>query len=587
MTEKFEKLFPKNQSGILTGMLIGETNSISESVIEDFKKSGITHLLAVSGSNVAMVIVICKLLFSKLFGKKYSPFFVIIFVILFVLISGASPSVLRAGLMAILEVTAGILIKKSNSFNNLFFSAFIILILNPFSLINVGFILSFVGTIGILILSEPLQKFFKKFIKSNMILENLSVTLSAQIFLLPVMAYFFNTISIISILTNLIVLPIASILTVAGLITFIISLIYFPIANIISIPIEYLIDYIMFIANACSNIKFFNITVITPKMYKIIFYYLIVWILTDKEIDIYINKLSGKNNLVNKRKLIILITILCCLISVFNKLPKNYIEVSCIDVGQGDSFYIQTQSNKSILIDGGGSETSDYNVGENVLLPYLLDRGCSKIDIIFVSHAHADHIDGILTVVKKLKIGKVIIGPQNRGDEKIAELYKVCKSRDIEIMHVSAGNIIDFDNIKFEILYPYKNAHDDNVNNLSLIFRMKYANRSMLFTGDIESSCEEKIKGDIKADILKVAHHGSKTSTTDSFLKRVIPQIAIISVADKNTYGHPNEKVIERLNMYTNNIYMTKNSGEIRIRIYRNSKIFMNECIKNNTFAKH
>lgn len=587
INEKFEELFPQNQAGILNGMLIGETNSISKDVIEDFKESGITHLLAVSGSNVAMVIVISKLLFSRLFGKKYSQFFVIIFIILFVLISGASPSVLRAGLMAILDIVAGILVKKSNSFNNLFFSAFIIFLLNPFSLINVGFILSFAGTIGILTLSEPIQKVLQKFIKSEMILENASVTLSAQIFLLPIIAYFFNTVSIVSIFTNLFVLPIASILTVAGLITFIISLICFPIANIISVPIKYLINYIMFIANICSNIAIFNITVITPKLYKIIFYYMIVWVLTNKRADMYINEISSKNKIVNKRNLIISIVILSCLINVFYKTPKNYIEVSCIDVGQGDSFYIQTQNNKSILIDGGGSETSDYNVGENILLPYLLDRSCYKIDIIFVSHAHADHIDGVLTVIEKLKVGKVIIGPQNKDDEKILELYKMCRDKKVEIMSVSTGNVINFDNIKFEIIYPYKNAQEDNVNNLSLILKMKYANKSILFTGDIEGDSEEKIKGDIKADILKVAHHGSKTSTTENFLKRVSPQIAIISVAEKNIYGHPSAKVLERLSRYTNKIYMTKDSGEIRIRIYKNSKIFINECIKSNVSAKH
>ncbi len=567
ITENLNKLFSKNQAGILNGMLIGETNGISNEVIEDFKNSGITHLLAVSGSNIVLVIVISKFIFSKIFGKKYSWIFIISFIMFFVCISGASPSVVRAGLMAILEIFAGLLVKKSNSINNLFLSAFIILLINPLSIINIGFILSFAGTIGILLISDKITQRLKEHIRFEMLLENLSVTLSAQIILFPIMAYYFNSISLTSLITNLLVLPISSVLTVTGLILFILSIIYFPLAKLISVPLGYLIDYIMIIAKACSKLSFLNFTVSTPSVFEIILYYMIIWALINR-----------KNNLL-KRVLVGIIIFLIAITKVYDAIPKKYVEVSCVDVGQGDCFFIETSKGKRILIDGGGSETSSYDVGKNILLPYLLDRKCRKIDLIFISHAHADHINGIMTVIENLKVGKVIIGVQNLKDAKVEELYKICKKRHVEIKIVTAGESVKIDDLFFDILYPAINVKDDNVNNLSLVIKMRYKNRSMLFTGDIETYGEDKINVNIKADILKVAHHGSSTSTSEDFLKKVSPNISIISVAKKNMYGHPNENVVERLKRFSN-LYMTKDSGEINIRIYKNSRIFIKERIK-------
>lgn len=579
INENLQKLFEQNEAGILNGILIGETNSISLKVTEDFKNSGITHLLAVSGSNVVMIIAISKVLFTKLFGKKHYHLFVIIFIVLFILLSGSSPSVMRAGIMAILEIVANLLIKKSNSINNLFLSALIILLINPISLLNIGFILSFLGTLGILFFSGNIEKCLKRFLKSKIILENLSITLSAQIMLLPIMAYYFNTISVISLLTNMLVLPVASIMTVAGLVVFIISIVSFPFAKVVAVPISYLIKYIMVVANYCAKASFFNFTVPTPKLTHIIGYFLIASMLIIKEYNGNNMALKYFFKCKTKRIAIILVMIFVIISDLVGYIPKDFIEIACIDVGQGDSFFIKTVSGKNILIDGGGSETSNYDVGKNILLPYLLYRRCTTIDYIFLSHAHADHMDGILTVIQNLKVGKVIVGPQNNEDEKFGQLVKECKKRKIPISYVSAGSMLTIDKIKFLVLYPTKNYQDSNVNNLSLVLKMDYANKSMLFTGDIEAKGEESVKKLTDVDILKVAHHGAKTSSTENFLKKTKPKIAVISVAEKNIYGHPNSQVVERLKKYAD-IYMTKKSGEIRIRIYKNSKIYIDERIK-------
>ena len=206
--ENLELFFPKEQLGILIGMIIGDTSYITDEVENSFKLSGITHLLAVSGSNVAYIIFATKFLFQKILGKCFSNYITIITVILFVLVSGATPSVVRAGIMAIILILSEILSRQPNTYATIAVTAVLILLYNPLIICDVGFILSFGGTLGIVLLNTKISKKFyflseNKLFKS--IAEMLSVTLSAQIILTPVMWYYFNTISIISILTNLLV----------------------------------------------------------------------------------------------------------------------------------------------------------------------------------------------------------------------------------------------------------------------------------------------------------------------------------------------------------------------------------------------
>lgn len=593
-----------NYAGILNGMLIGEVNDISDEIKNQFQISGITHLLAVSGSNVAIVIYVCKFLFSKIFGKKYSNYFSIIFIILFILLSGSSPSVVRAGIMAILVIGANILIRKSNTIYNIFTSALLILLVNPITLFNTGFILSFFGTIGIVSLSKYLNMKINKIIKIKIISETLSVTLSAQIVLVPIMAYLFNTLSLISIITNLLVVPVASVLTILGIILVLISIFSFNLAKIFSYIPYIIIKYILFVIKISSNFDFLNILVPTPRIWQIILYYsfLFIFVYTDNYKSFnYIKRIyeNKKYLLVSRLKKLFYMLIISTLIisSIIKLIPRNYIKITSIDVGQGDSFLIETLNKKNILVDGGGSEKGSFDVGKNILLPYLLDKHITKLDAIFISHAHADHIDGIYTIIENLKVDIIIIGAFNKNDEKINKLYDLCNKNKVEILIVGTGDSLTIDNLKFEILSPDKNETQSNVNNLSLVMKMSFNNKSMLFTGDIEEDKETEIINKyandfnkqetalynsiskLKVDILKVAHHGAKTSSSEEFINATRPSLAIISVAEKNSYGHPNNEVVERIKKYAK-VYMTKNSGELNIKIYKNGAIEIFEYIK-------
>lgn len=549
--KSFEKLFPKNEMGLILGMMIGETKDISEETLNDFKNTGITHLIAVSGSNVMYVLICVQFIFNKLCGKRKSYYISIFFLIIFMLVSGASSSVIRATIMTILMILSNIFYKKSDTLMNIVVSAFILMSINPLIIYDVGFILSFGGTIGIVFLSNDFKKIFSKFGKIS---ETLATTCSAQIVLIPIMAYYFNTFSIIAVVTNLIVVPISGFITIFGFFIFLVSKIFFPIAFLISKPLYVLTHFTIFISNVFSKIPFSNVKTITPNILEILFFYFIV-LFSLKKIKISFLK----SNIKNISLTIILFLLLEC---IFYSLPKSYVNVNFIDVGQGDAIYIETANHKKILIDGGGSKT--YDVGENIVIPYLLNKRALYIDCIFSSHSDDDHLNGILKVMKQFKVGIIYIAKNSIGYE---ELFTIAKEKNIKIVMLEINDNIKIDGIVFEVIGPPKNVKFQDVNAYSLVLKMKYGSKSVLFTGDINQDTESKL-GNVCADVLKVAHHGSSTSSKMSFIARVNPKISVIQVGKNNKFGHPSDEVIKRLEKYSK-VYTTINCGEIKLKVYK------------------
>lgn len=558
----FLMLLPGNYAGIINGMLNGQTKGVSEDILEDFKNSGVTHLLAVSGSNIAYIIMFLSLTSNKIFGKYMSYYVIIVSIIIFIFVSGASASVARAGIMAILNIIAVLLSKKSNTLNNIFFSALILLCINPLTLYDVGFILSFVGTFGIVTISKVLTDYIKKYLKNKFVSETIGITLSAQIMLTPIMIYYFNTFSLISLITNFLIVPISGFLTTLGFITVLISIFSIKIARIVAYAI-YSLTYFMFcVTNFFGNISWANLIIPTPKIWMMLTYYVLLFIFIK-----YVNC---------RKKAFVVIGIIAILYVCIIKIPRNYIKVNMIDIGQGDSTYIETKNRKVILIDGGGTEGSDYDVGENILLPYILDQGKMVVDLVIVSHPHEDHIEGIFTLLEKIKVKKVLISENVDNTELGAKLIKLCKSKKTEVIRVAKGDDFVIDGIEFSIIFPSRKDNEENLNNMSILMKMEYSGVKILFTGDLEKEKEEHIKGDLTADILKVGHHGSTTSTSEKFLKKVMPQIALISVGEDNSYGHPNQKVLDRLKKYNVKVYRTDIDGEIKLKIKNNGKISLN-----------
>ena len=478
----------------------------------------------------------------------------------------------------------------------------------------------------------------------------ISVTLSAQIIILPVMLYHFNIIGIYFLLANILVSIIITPIMILAIIFVFLSFINLEISKFISIFLSWGIEELIQIANL-SNLPFSKIYVATPKIFTIIIYYILVLVFnqiykiyTKKEINntekriknlialakynvyrerrklktffVSIKLFGSKNNMTLKNKITLrnkiisrdketlgdkivsgekmtseekitsedkikIIVLKACrifcviLILVVIIQLNQKLEIHFLDVGQGDSCFIVTPHNKTILVDGGGSTSSSFDVGKDTLIPYILDRGYTKIDYIFISHFDQDHVGGILTVLQELRVGKIYINKQGVNSQNYEKFLEIVSEKKLDVQVVKAGDKILIDNLSFNILWPTEKQISENIlNNNAIVMKLHYRNFSMLFTGDIEEPAEKAILNTYKnkleifqSTILKVAHHGSKSSSTQEFLDVVKPKIALIGVGENNLFGHPNAHVIERLEECGIKAFRTDESGEINVQL--------------------
>lgn len=594
ISSKLCKILSKETVGIALGILIGDKTKISDDTEEDFRKGGLMHILAISGMHVSYIIIGISSLFGKA-KNKIIKIISILLMIFFMILTGMTTSIMRAVIMAVISVLAKILHRKSDIYTNLSISTFIILAINPYYILDIGFELSFMATIGIVFLHPRLLKILKKILKIKeenktekylkkkvktlkekleelikkfliTIIEGFSISVSANILIMPILISNFNTLSLTFWISNILVSPFIGPIIFLGYISYFISFASITLSKIILIPLENIINLLIIITKEISKNPLSSIIVKTPYLIEIVIYYLFILF--------YVYRMKIKK----KTRHIICVLMIIALLSnyAFYFIYNKELQINFVDIGQGDCTLICTPQGKNILIDGGGSENSSYDVGKNILFPYLLSRRIKKIDYIFISHFDSDHVGGLIYILKELKVKNIIMGIQYEECENYKNITKIAKDKNIKVKVVEAGKKVKIENdVYFDILWPSKDnmISQNAINNNSLVCKLTYKNFSMLFTGDIEKEAEDAILSRYKnnneilrVNILKVAHHGSKTSTICNFLTVVNPKYAVIGVGKDNKFGHPSDITIENLNKENIQIYRTDQMGEIVIR---------------------
>lgn len=573
------KVITKEENkNLLIGMVLGDTEKLDEKIEEAFLNSNLIHILSVSGGQVSNIILGVTILLGSIKIDKKIIYVICIFILfVFMVITGFTPSIVRACIMGIINLLSIILLRRNDLFNSFGISLFIILIDNPYGITSLSVLLSYFGFFGMITLGNFITDKINKKLKSKIIKYFVSIvisSISAQIFILPIILYIFGTISLTFIFSNLLVIPLSSVITIMG---FFIMLCPLPILKIIS-PI---IDLSIYIAKFFASINISKIYFIIPNMLEIVCYYIIViymYYLIRRDYLFRVKHFFRKN----KYKIFFIICIFFIVIRIYYIFPKQ-LKLNFIDVGQGDSTLITTSYSRKILIDGGGSEFfSDFDVGEKTLLPYLLKKKILKLDYIIISHFDSDHIGGLFTIIEELKVDNIIIGRQFEDSENYEKFKKLVKQNKIKVNIVEAGQRINIDKYTYiDILWPSAESkiRENSINNNSLVCKLVCQDFSVLFTGDIEEMAEKAIINKYKnnlnileADILKVAHHGSKTSSHKNFLNIVKPKIALIGVGEDNKFGHPSDIVIDNLKSVKADIFRTDENGEISITTDKKKK---------------
>ncbi len=561
--ERIKELHNPETSALLKGILLADRSDIDYNIKNSFINSGVIHVLAVSGLHVGFISLIFFLLLGRV--RIELRYILTIFgIILFLILTGAHASVFRASTMAIIYLIAKLTNRSTNGFNSIAIAALIILLIDPQELFNPGFLLSFSAVISILIIypifSEKINQFKIKWFYKKLLLF-ISVSLAAQLGTLPFTLVYFNKLSVVSLFANLIVVPLIGIIVGLGILTLVVSVISFQVALIFAGTNQFLVGLLFFFTNWVGNLKFSFIPIYNITILDGLFYFLFLSII------IY-SFINFKNKVAFILVIIFSIFSFNFFVQIDDKslLPSNKLSVVTIDVGQGDSFLIKFPNNKVALIDAGNL-TEYFDVGERIILPLLNRLQIDKIDYAFISHLDFDHFGGSIYLINKDVINN-LHKPISDSSVKDIIYEDFLKANDVKISYYSA-NSLEIGGAKLYFLNDttFQKQNNFDSNNNSGIIKIVYGNTSFLFVGDAEWEAEEflvnKYGEFLHSDVLKIGHHGSKTSTSEKFIDSVKPKIGIISAGIMNKFKHPSKSVMEELRDRNILVRRTDNEGAI------------------------
>ena len=550
-----------DNSDLLKSIILGDSSFIDEDYINNFRKLGLSHILAVSGLHIGIIFgTIIYLLDLFKIHRRNTMIIATIVIWIYAALIGFPSSVVRASLMLSFLTIGNLSFNRCDSINTLSFAGFLMLLYRPLWIFSVGFQLSFIATFSILILMPNMKQIIK--IKNKKLKSAIVLILTAQLGVLPISLYYFNELQTLFLLSNLILTPILTLGLIIGFFIVLASAITIKFSILIGVLGNFILDISNFITQALSKATNLNIWTNSPSYIEIVFYYFAIMILL-QIIDI---KKMNKNI----QRMMYLNFAIIVIYSSILQLNDEMIKVEFIDVGQGDSCLIRLKD-KNLLIDTGGNVFGKFDIGENILLPYLRKTGVKAIDGVFISHFDADHCKGLLSLFGEIDLKNIFIGYKSPENPLYNEIIRASKEHDVKIIIVNKGDILKLDsNNNIQVLEPSKNKTSyEGENDNSLILNANLYNREILFTGDIETNGEDRLIKNSKrrnVDILKVPHHGSKTSSKQELINHFDPKTAIVQVG-KNNFGHPDQDVLERYYKNGTEVYRNDKLGLITISI--------------------
>ena len=577
--ETINRLLPEPQAALLSGILLGNEQGIPDDLAQDFQVTGMTHIIAISGFNIAIVAGIL-LVGSRYFVAYRTGAWMAIFgVAIYTIFVGAEASVVRAAAMASFVILATQIMGRPIFFlATVFTAALFMTLINPQLLWDVGFQLSFAATLGLVIFVGPWNRKIETRLQvqiSPTLIRRLTrltsdmflVTATAILLTLPISLFHFGRFSVISPLSNLMILPAQpGVMLWGGLATILGSIL--PILGQIPAWIAWLfLSYTIGLVRFFANLPITTLPVSFPLAAVALTYSLILaftWLSAQGK-DVRDRILGGTWPGRIKRAGFVTICIAAILLIFwFNQRPDGKLHVVFFDVGQGDATFIQTPDGNQILIDGGqySSLLLDKLGGE---MPFW-DK---DMDILVATHPDRDHFLGLIDVINHYQVGTLITNGEPGDSPDYDALLAGAEENQIPIHPALAGEVIELDNeVHLEILHPGPVLDPDLDNNNSVSMRLVYGDFSLLLTGDAEASAERKMLAagrPLQALIYKAGHHGANTSSSKLFLEAIRPQYIVISAGEGNQYGHPHDEMLERAEAVGAAVLRTDQQGTIEI----------------------
>lgn len=554
MIQRLMNGFSQEEAGILRALWLDDRSGIHRETEQTLIDAGIFHVVAISGFHVTVLLLICFFALRQLIRFPLAMACLSVLLLFYLMLLEGRSSIVRSVLTFLVLTFAVLRHERPAMANILALSALLQTVWNPLELFDPGFHLTYLSTAAILFVALPLcnaipwprrvYRYIWTFIVVSPVI---------QFVLVPYQAFVFHRVAFGSLLANLIAVPLSSILIGAGAGTLPSGLMQSALTPLIRYSVRWF---------ATSAEFFSGLWLRTlpepPLLLVLIFYGAICAVLL----------LRGKRWLCVTAAML---SIFCFVWTVVRKpaQPQGQLTLHFIDVGQGDSILIQYPDGTADLVDGGGFwNTEALDTGEAVLMPYLSHSGIVRLHRIFLTHAHADHMNGLISLRRYIPSDVFYCTRKPVSD---AAFQKLVKSSPVRIQGIRRGITFRQGSVLIRVLAPNDCRHTRSVaNDDSLVLLLEYGNRRILLAGDAERLTEENLvkwEGHMKLDLLKVAHHGSRTSTTNEFLGHFNPRMAVISVGRNNWFGHPHPEVLSELRRRHTTILRTDLQGTVRVTI--------------------
>ena len=613
INSQIKKIFNEKDAGLFSAMVTGDKSTIDREQRKQFSDNGIAHILAISGLHLSILGLALFELLRKKLSVNVSASIVTIFIILYGIFIDASSASLRAITMLFVRFLSLSIGRTYDSKNTLYIIAFIFLMLRPYLLFNAGFQFSYVAIFALnhkVIVGEKGiksfegkefdcrdKKYMPKIVKNessefSYVRWRVPAVIILTLFLYPITIYHYFTYSLYSIFLNLIVIPLMSLVLGFGLIGLGFSFINIQLGKIIVFVVHIIFLIYDKLCEIVEILPYHLIVIGRPTLYEILCFYVVLFIIFFVLKSIYIPKWQRNNDEISifRKKTIvsknIICTILCiilliCSILVISVRIHNDMRITFLSIGQGDSILIDS-GDLIITIDGGS--TSNKSNGQYILSPHIKSRAIDHIDYAYITHADADHTNGIIYLLEnedEIKIKNLILPITATIDKSFDKLRAIAEIANVNVCYMKEGDVKTFkDNLSLVVLSPNESSLKSkkiDQNEMSLTFRLDYNNYSALFTGDIGLNTMNRMLNDnfarnnMDVEILKVPHHGSKNSNLPEFFDVVSPNYSIFSYGKNNNYGHPNQETINSIKKTGSEILKTGESGQIDIYLYKDN----------------
>jgi len=598
LSASLARALPEPQGSLAQAILLGLRGNIPDSLYEAFSRTGTAHLLAISGLHISIIIAMLLSFGILAFGRRRSIYIwlTLALIWLYALLAGMHPPIIRATIMGSLFLIAEYLGRQRSAIIALAFAAAVMVGIQPHVLWTVSFQLSFLAMAGLVLLYPYFQAWGRKGVASlfrareriaavgNIITDGFAVTLAAIVAVGPLVAYNFGVVSLVALPTTFFSLPALPFIIVTAALVAFVGLLASLAAQILGWLAWLFLSYLVFVVQGFDALPYSSLEVATIPTSHIWGYYailagVIAFLNYRKQLADFSSRLTlgikkvaegiPKPRLGFSTKWFVLPLLVVAILvwSVALTTPDDNLHVSFLDVGQGDAILIQTPNGQDILIDGGPDpQKINLELGEK--LPFW-DR---TIDLVVCTQPHADHVTGLVEVLQRYKVKQVLEPGVSYNSSIYREWLRLVEDKGIEHNIARAGQEIDLGSgITIEILNPlaeFFQGTSCDIDNNGVVLKLAWNKVSFLFTADIREEAEFELIGqraNLKSTVLKVAHHGSETSTTSQFLAAVDPEVAVISVGADNTFGHPSPEVMERLidRLGEDNVYRTDEDGTV------------------------